>query len=185
MPVRDLSALGLGELLGAVLTAVVDAQRDATASSLAFVKDVGLLSEPDGSERFRTVTLKYTKLDENREPASFTLEVPLLAMVAIPTLAVRSATVSFTYDVTESSVVEPAGADERALMPSRLGGLGVQPVVLKGFVQRPTTTRTTTNEVSGLRIEVTVESEPLPDGLIRILELTDRTSSVPAPPADA
>jgi hypothetical protein len=176
MPVRDLSTLQLGQLLGALLSAVIEGQREATASSLAFVEDVGLAHDDEGHEHFRTVTIRYTKLDENQQPAEFTLEVPLLAMVAIPTLVVRTAKISFSYDVTETSQAPPD--DESSPRVGALGGIVARPVILKGTV-RPRVTQDT-RETAGVNVEVTVESEPLPLGLGRLLELTEFTVSRPA-----
>jgi hypothetical protein len=95
MAVRDLKAVALGDLLGSLLSAIVEGQTAATASSLAFVREFGL--EPDGDEpdRFRTVPIRYTKLNENQQPAEFVLDVPLLAMVHIPTLTVKQAKIAF------------------------------------------------------------------------------------------
>jgi hypothetical protein len=185
MPIRDLSTLGLGDLLGALLSAVVEGQRQTTASSIAFVEEVGLLRDGGGEERFRTVTLRYTKLDENQQPASFTLEVPLLAMVAIPTLTVRSAKVSFRYDITETSTVPPAPEEGDAAAPAvprgPLGILSARPVLIRGVVPRPRPAGTATGtESAGVDVEVVVEGAPLPLGLERLLELTELTVSQPA-----
>ncbi|WP_327722271.1 DUF2589 domain-containing protein [Streptomyces sp. NBC_00490] len=177
MPIRDLSTLGLDQLLGALLSAVVNGQREATASTLALIEQIGLVHGDDGEERFRTVTVRYTKLDENQQPAEFVLEVPLLAMVAIPTLTVRSSKVSFRYDITETSVEKPP-EDARAVARP-LGDLAPQQVVLKGFVPRSRTTRET-RETAGVEVEVTVESTQLPLGLERLLDLTELTVTQPA-----
>ncbi|WP_326654959.1 MULTISPECIES: DUF2589 domain-containing protein [unclassified Streptomyces] len=191
MPIRDVSTLGLDELLGALLSAVIGGQREATAGTLALVEQIGLLRDAEGHERFRTVTIRYTKLDENQQPAEFALEVPLLAMVAIPTLTVREAPsrltvreakISFTYDVTQTAVERPAeqirGA--RAPVPRALTGAELRPVVLKGFVPRARTVSSSeTRETAGINIEVTVESVPLPVGLERLLDLTELTVSRP------
>ncbi|MGY6025345.1 DUF2589 domain-containing protein [Streptomyces spinosirectus] len=181
MPIRDLNTLGLDQLLGALLSAVVGGQREATASSLALVEQIGLVRGSDGDEHFRTVTIRYTKLDENQEPAQYTLEVPLLAMVAIPTLTVRNAKVSFTYDVTETTVEKPTDDDPRTATPSPrpLASLTAHPVVLKGFVPRTRTTRES-RETAGISVEVTVESVPLPIGLERLIDLTELTVAQPA-----
>ncbi|MER5465722.1 DUF2589 domain-containing protein [Streptomyces sp. NPDC002668] len=183
MPIRDVSTLGLDELLGALLSAVIGGQREATAGTLALVEQIGLLRDAEGHERFRSVTIRYTKLDENQQPAEFALEVPLLAMVAIPTLTVREAKISFTYDVTQTAVERPAeqirGA--RAAVPRALTGAELRPVVLKGFVPRARTVSSSeTRETAGINIEVTVESVPLPVGLERLLDLTELTVSRPA-----
>ncbi len=175
MPIRDLSTLGLGELLGALLSAVVEGQREATASSLAFVEQVGLVRGDGEDERFRSVTIRYTKLDENQQPAEFTLEVPLLAMVSIPTLSVQSAKVAFTYNVIQTQTQEPEGPSPLLAFREPI----VRPVVLKGVVQqrRPTGD---TRETAGVDVEVNLASAPLPVGLERLLELTELTVSRPA-----
>lgn len=178
MPVRDLSTLGLGQLLGALLSALVEGQRQATASSLALVEEIGLVTDADGVEQFRTVSIRYTKLDENQRPASFTLEVPLLAMVAIPTLAVRNARISFSYDITETTVETPPD-EERRSSRRAIGGLVPEPVIIRGFVPRRRT-RSDTRESAGVDVEVTLEGEALPEGLARLLTLTELTVSRPA-----
>jgi hypothetical protein len=179
VPIRDLSTLGLGQLLGALLSAIVEGQREATGSSLAFVEQVGLVQDADSDERFRTVTIRYTKLDENQNPAEFTLEVPLLAMVAIPTLVVKNAKISFTYSVTETSIEEPSEESLKQPRARALGGELGRPVLLKGFVQqrRPAGDP---RETAGVDVEVSLESVPLPIGLERLLELTEFTVSRPA-----
>jgi Protein of unknown function (DUF2589) len=178
VPIRDLSTLELGQLVGALLSAVVEGQQEATASSLAFVEQVGLLRGDTGDERFRTVTIRYSKLDENQQPAEFTLEVPLLAMVSIPTLVVQNAKISFSYNVTETTTSETPEGTER-LRPPVLEGDTPRRVVLKGFVQqrRPAGD---SRETAGIDVEVSVQSVPLPLGLERLLELTELTVSRPA-----
>lgn len=181
MAIRDLSTLGLGELLGALLTSVVEAQQAATASTIEFIEQIGLTE--DG---FRTVSIKYRKLDENQQPADFVLEVPLLAMVPIPTLQVRQAKMSFRYDVTEATTVTPPATG--AEPPPRIIDVPqLRPVVLKGVVNRSpvaSSASSTSRETAGIDIEVTVESEALPAGLERILELTELTVSEPVPKED-
>lgn len=184
MAIRDLSTLGLGELLGSLMSAVIQGQQAATASSLQFVEQVGFRAGDEGEdavERFRTVTLRYTKLDENQQPAEFVLEIPLLAMVAIPTLTVKQAKLSFKYDITEAATETPTEPEEAAELPPRLSTLpefAVRPVLLRGVVTRAVTSNT--RETAGVDIEVTVESEPLPIGLERIIDLTELTVAEPA-----
>jgi Protein of unknown function (DUF2589) len=178
MPLRDLSTLGLGQLLGSLLSAVVEAQDQATRSSLGFVEDLAFIQDSDGTaaeERMRTVTLRYTKLNENQQPADFVLQIPLLALVSIPTLTIRQAKVAFTYDVTATEEREPV----EAANPRPLSDLVLEPAVLRGIVRRPPPG--SQRESASVDIEVTVESEPLPVGLERMVELTELTVSQPAP----
>lgn len=182
MPVTDVSALGLGELLGSLLTAIVEGQTAATGSSLDFVEQIGLSGAPD-HPGFKTVTIRYTKLDENQEPADFELEIPVLALVNIPTLTVKQAKVSFSYEVVTTSH-ESTGEDGADESVKPLTGVirPVRPVSLVGYVPRRTTRDT--NERTGIDVEVTIESQALPLGLERILELTELAHSRPVEEED-
>lgn len=168
MAIRDIHAVGLGDLLGSLMSAVVEGQRQATGSALEFVEQIGLTGEGEGSEGFRTVAIRYTKLDENQEPAEFVLEVPLLAMVNIPTLTVKQAKIAFRYDVLTTETT--SAPDIPTTGP--LGMPTIRPVGLVGYVPtRPVTGQT--RATTGVDVEVTMQSEPLPVGLERILELTE------------
>lgn len=176
MPVTDVSALGLGELIGSLLSALVEGQTAATASSLEFVEQIGLSDDP-ANPGFKTVTIRYTKLDENQEPAEFELELPMLALVNIPSLAVKQAKISFSYDVVTTTHESSDDAAEESARP--LAGIvrPVRPVSLVGYVPRRTTTTRDSSERTGIDVEVTVESQGLPLGLERLLELTELAQS--------
>ena len=181
MPIRDVSALGLGELLGSLLSAVVEGQTAATASSLDFVERVGLSEDP-ANPGFRTVPIRYTKLDENQQPAEFVLELPMLALVNIPTLTVKEAKIAFAYDVvtvtTESEEPVPDAATETPVLWSGIVQ-PVRPVSLVGYVPRRSSRSSNSTETTGIDVEVTVQSQSLPLGLERLLELTELAQSRP------
>jgi hypothetical protein len=176
VPVSDVSALGLGELLGSLLTAIVEGQAAATGSALDFVEKVGLTGTE--KQQFRTVSIRYTKLDENQEPAEFDLELPLLALVNVPTITVRQATLSFHYEVVTTTKETASTSDEDGPLVKNLRP--VRPVTLVGYVPRRTTSSTDRSERTGIDVEVTVESQNLPVGLERILDLTELAQSRPA-----
>ena len=184
MPVTDVSALGLGELLGSLLTAIVDGQTAATGSSLDFVEQIGLSGDP-AHPGFKTVAIRYTKLDENQEPAEFELEIPVLALVNIPTLTVKQAKISFTYDVvttTHETDDGPGGPGVPVESVRPLAGAletvrPLRPVSLVGYVPRRTTSTRDSTARTGIDVEVTVETQPLPLGLERLLELTELAQS--------
>ena len=175
MAVHDLKAVGLGDLLGSLLSAVVEGQHAATASSLSFVRDYCMDQDGEDADRFRTVRIQYTKLDENQEPADFVLDVPLLAMVHIPTLTVKQAKIAFKYDVLTTTQTTEGGETAPSATASALPRLvPISPVTLVGYVRSTTRSSSShTRETTGVDVEVTVESEPLPLGLERILDLTE------------
>lgn len=168
MPIRQVEKLGLGDLLGSLLTAVVEAQQHATRSSLDIVQQVGLIGEGD-EERLRTVTFRYTKLDEKQQPAEFEIEMPLLAMVSIPTLAVKDATIAFSYDVMESvSAQEETGAGGGGAILSEFAS---RPAVLRGIVRRSGSSES--RESTSVDVNVTIEQAALPLGLERMFDLAE------------
>ncbi|MEQ7125396.1 DUF2589 domain-containing protein [Actinopolymorpha sp. B11F2] len=185
MAIRDVNAVGLGELLGSLLSAVVEGQTAATASSLGFVREIGLEEGGDEPDRFRTVPIRYTKLDENQQPAEFVLDLPLLAMVHIPTLTVKEAKISFKYDVLTTTAETEEGETPRPTtpFPTRFTS---QPVSLVGHVRnapsRSSNQRST--ETTGIDVEVTVESVALPLGLERVLDMAELATSRPATEED-
>jgi hypothetical protein len=206
--IQEVHKLGLGDLLGSLLAAVIDAHQHSIQSSLDFVKQVGFITEGD-QERLRTVTIRHTKLDENQQPAEFTLEMPLLAMVNIPTLGVKTANVSFSYDVLETvpapqptpaPAPAPAPAPTPAPRPEPLPGpiptpgplpteiglastlerplladLAITPVELRGVIRR-TPSNPPANAPGpprSLDVTVTLEREPTPLGIERLLDLAE------------
>src|SRR5215210_2435139 len=112
MPIRRLKALELADLLGSLLGSVILAQADAARATVAFVEEVEFETSLAG-ERLRTVSVRYRKKDEAGDPADFEVEVPLLAMVNVPSLVVKQAKLTFAYDVVtagrEEAQPAPAG----------------------------------------------------------------------------
>ena len=105
----------------------------------------------------------------------------MLALVNVPTLTVKQAKISFSYDVvtTTRETSESDGAAE-AVKPTLVGIVQpVRPVSLVGYVPRRTTSSRESNERTGIDVEVTVESQSLPLGLERLLELTELAQSRP------
>lgn len=166
----------LGQAVGDIISALVDAQARAARTTVEFIDEVGFLPATAGaSPALRTVEFTYRKRDENNEEASFEVSLPLLGMVDIPLIAIRRATIDLEFQV--SSVREPAdSAPSRPTIPGR-------PVpIIKG---RVLSGRSSTDERGTIKISVEVEKADVPPGLARsldILELaaTERPATPPA-----
>ena len=89
--------LVLNETLGSLLGSIVNAQVTSANASIDFIHQVGLLPKKEGetAQELETIKFKYQKLDADNNPTSFVLEVPLLALVDIPSMSVKKATISF------------------------------------------------------------------------------------------
>jgi hypothetical protein len=109
--------------------------------------------------------------------------MPLLAMVSIPTLAVKNATIAFSYDVLEtvSTTEQPTTGTGAG---AALIDLGARPAVLRGIVRRSSTAES--RETTSIDVNVTIEKEPLPLGLERMLDLAElsMTEQPPAAPEE-
>jgi hypothetical protein len=176
MAVRRMEALPLAELLGTLLGSVVEAHAQAARATVDFVEDVGFESTAEG-ERLRTVAIRYSKTDENGQVADFVVQVPMLALVNVPVLAVRQAKLAFSYDVV---------TQKEATATSNEAGLGSRrPAALTGFVRsKPGTASVpSTRSTASIDLDVTLEQQELPVGVERLFDLAElgiTESAVPA-----
>lgn len=174
MAIKRQEALTLAEVLGSMLGSVVDAQAQSARATVDFVEAVGFEDTPDG-QRLRTVTMRYTKKDENGEFAEFEVEVPLLALVNVPALAVREAKLSFSYDVVTQA--SESSSSTPATTPATASVVVSKAALLKGFVRsKPTPTTTTTpaaRRTTSIDVDVTLEQQELPIGVERLFDLAE------------
>lgn len=187
MPVTSVEALELSQLLGALLGSVVDAQAASARATVEFIESVGF--DVVGTERrMRTVRMRYTKKDENGEYAEFEVDVPLLALVNVPSLAVKQAVLTFGYDVVTATSGTAAASTTPAATPSPTGSalplIGkISPAVLTGFV-RPgaiapvspggtTTPQPSVRRTTAVDLVVTLEQQDIPIGIERLFDLAE------------
>lgn len=182
--------LSLSETLGAMLAAVIDAQAQAARATVDFIEAIGPVGNATDStdaRELRHVTFTYKKLDENFETKKFVLEIPLLSMVDIPLLTVKSAKFSFKYQITRStknpavksnptSGTSSFAAGNLVGSAASLSMYAVIPVSLIGKVTKQTVS-TQTEEKGGLDVVVEVEKAPLPVGIDKILEMLELAGS--------
>jgi hypothetical protein len=172
MPIGQVSALGLGELLGSLLGAIVSAQAQSSRATLDFVENVGFTrTEGEGgavSHEIRSVAMRYRKRDENGEHADFEVDVPLLALVNPPALTVSEAKLAFNYDILSvAPATEPAPELPESVVP-----IG-RPVVLRGVIRRRRLAETPQDASLSVDVSVTLKQEPAPIGVSRLLDLAE------------
>ena len=178
MGVKRMEALELAEVLGSLLGSVVEAQAQAARATWAFVDEVGFETTEDGA-RMRTVRLRYRKQDENGEPAEFEVEVPLLAMVNIPALAVKEAKLSFSYDVVATESGKQGATAEGAGAGTVSGKLAkVTGARMRGYVRRTPAGgtedgKTPTRSTTAIDLDVTLAQQEMPIGVERLFDLAE------------
>jgi hypothetical protein len=171
MSVSSVEALELGQILGALLASIVDAQAHSARATVEFVEDIGFETTVTG-EKLRVVTMRYKKKDENGQAAEFEVDVPLLAMVNVPSLAVKTAQLTFSYDVVTAVTTEPPPAQPNA--PPPLGVVRVPIAAITGFVRRPpATSKETERRTTAIDLSVTLEQQEMPVGIERLFDLAE------------
>jgi hypothetical protein len=161
------ASLTLGQAVGNILSALVDAQARAARTTVEFIEDVGFQPAAAGEPpTLRRVEFSYTKRDENDDEAVFEVSLPLLGLVDIPLIAVKRAKIDLEFQV--SSVSEPDQPGPTPF-PRPLPEKAVP--VIKG---RVLTGRTTTVDQRGsIKVSVEVEKADLPPGLSRALDVLE------------
>jgi hypothetical protein len=162
------ASLTLGQAVGNILSALVDAQARAARTTVEFIEDVGFQPAANGSDppTLRRVEFSYTKRDENDDESVFEVSLPLLGLVDIPLIAVKRAKIDLEFQV--SSVAEPDQPGPQPF-PRPLPESAVP--VIKG---RVLTGRTSTVDQRGsIKVRVEVEKADMPPGLSRALDVLE------------
>jgi len=99
----ELNNIKFRDIIAAPLTAIVDAGVIAAKATNDFIRSVGFHEPKDktGDElgRLRNVTFSYVRNDADDVPATFHIEVPLLSIMPIPCIEVRSADIEFSVNL--------------------------------------------------------------------------------------
>jgi hypothetical protein len=184
--VQDLKSIPLQDIIGAPVSAIVQAEAQAARTALEFIEKVGFVKNPDAppeSSAFdvgalRMVEFGYTKPDENGQPAEFSARIPLLALFPIPGIRVKLAKIAFTAKITdvytESTQTTETGTGEGT------GGGTEEPAFLnapavnfRGSLVSSTATDATTTSSYDLNIQLELEQTPLSPGMAKLLTMLD------------
>ncbi|MCA9651050.1 MAG: DUF2589 domain-containing protein [Myxococcales bacterium] len=183
--VQDLKSIPLQDILGAPISALVQAEAQASRTALQFIEEVGFVrpadAPPDLSAldvgELRMVEFGYTKLDADGNPAQFVARIPLLALFNIPGMRVKLATLSFTakitdvYTETTSQTTDGEVGDETT---DGEGSLLTRPQLgFRGSLVSSTGTQGTTTSSYDLNIKVELEQTPISPGMAKLQSMLD------------
>ncbi|MFT3776130.1 MAG: DUF2589 domain-containing protein [Minicystis sp.] len=107
--IQDSRSLPLSDIIGAPVGAIVQAEAQAARTTLDYIEQVGFEKDPNAPAgtsafdmgRLRMVEFSYQKPDASGQPADFLVRVPLLALLPIPGVRVKSANIAFTAKITD------------------------------------------------------------------------------------
>lgn len=162
----------LADTIGGVLSAIVDAQRAAAETTVRYIQDIGLVTNEEGTINLRTTSFRFKKLDENQVPGDFELEVPLLSLVPIPAISIKSATIKFAYEIV-TTIKEDEKTEGGSIPSGSQGRFGRIPQLWGRVAPTSRTTSETSQLRSNLDIEIHIETPDPAAGLGRILDMLE------------
>lgn len=191
--ITGIRSMALGELLGAAMVAVVQADALAARATLEFVETVGFRAgaldgeggESESPESLRMAAFRYRKQDETGQVAEFVAEVPILSLVSIPALQVKEAKFAFIAKVDGVSKTTPPPAptpSPSAVAPTAAGVAqpalslvsGVRPTAIQLIARPAPSSGAKTEEIRSthhLEVAVTMGQADVTVGLEKIFDL--------------
>ena len=180
------SGLDMESLIGGPLKAACNAQFMMAAATTKFIEEVGL-QPPDknGKRQVRTTSFSFMRAatDENGKgigQEEVSMDVPLLSIVKVPTLAIDEVDVTFDMEV-KSSTSSESTSDKKGELEAN-AGLKIGPfhmdVKIKGSIScQESNTRSSDNSAK-YHVKVHAKDFGMPEGLARMLDIL-ATASAP------
>lgn len=189
--------LPMGDLIGGPLNAACDAQIRLANATADFIKVVGFLPPTDVAAKAgatvgdtRTALFRFKRPIENPnakpgDPDAIVeeeveLQVPLLAIVKVPNLAINTVDVTFDMEV-KSSFAEKSSTDASASFSADASvGWGVfsLKVHMQGSVATHKENARSSDNSAKYTVSVHAEDKGMPEGLARVLDIL-QTACVP------
>ena len=169
--------LPMDQLIGGPLKAACDSQIQLAKATSDFIQNVGLVADKDGVMRTRTVDFTYSK-PVNDGNGGFTeienkLDVPLLAILNTPSLAIKEVEVEFTMEV-KSSTSEKSSRDYEATLDTEIkagwGPVSVDVKIHGSVASHNENTRSSDNSAK-YHVKVLARDDGMPEGLRRCLDI--------------
>ncbi len=190
--------LPMGDLIGGPLTAACDAQVKLANATANFIKYIGFMPPADGDANgvgaTRLAHFAFTRPVTDPADASKTIEeavsldVPLLAIVKIPSLGITKVDITFDMEV-KSSFSSKESEDKSGKFSADIkagwGPVSIN-VHLEGSVATHKENTRSSDNSAKYHVQVLAEDSGMPEGLARVLDIL-QTSIQPkvAAPAKA
>lgn len=180
------SGLDMESLIGGPLKAACNAQIMMAAATTQFIEEVGLEpADASGKRKVRTTAFSFTRAATSQDGQAIgkeevSMEVPLLLIVKVPTLAIDEVDVTFDMEVKSSTSSEHT-SDKKGELDAT-AGLKIGPfhmdVHIKGSIScHESNTRSSDNSAK-YHVKVHAKDFGMPEGLARMLDVL-ATASAP------
>lgn len=173
---------GLAHLIGAPLTAAMDAQAQAARQTVDFIREVGFSST--GAEELafgelQNVNFSYKKANQEGAEATFELTVPLLTIVPIPYVRIETVDVNFRATLTDFVETSTAVSAEFNISASASVGWRWGKFKARSSYSRKSTSESKNTSTRSYEYDVQVHAvqDEIPGGLGKILGILENAIS--------
>lgn len=183
--------LPMGDLIGGPLMAACDAQVKLANATANFIRVVGFQPPSDPAKiqagevgDIRMVQFKYRRPAEDQSKAAdgttlqetVELEVPLLAVVKIPALAIDTVDITFNMEVKNSESESSKFAAQASLEAELKFGWGMfsGTVKISGSVSSSKETQRSSDSSAKYTVNVRASDNGMPEGLARVLDMMNQ-----------
>jgi hypothetical protein len=176
--------LPMADLIGAPLSAACDAQVRLANATANFIKVIGFLPPADPANAgpndvgdIRNVSFRYDRSAPTEDdPAAIEkveLQLPLLAVVKVPNLAINKVDITFDMEVRNSE--QSRDTEDRSGSFSAEAKLGWGPfsakVNVSGSVASHKENTRSTDQSAKYHVEVHAVDDGMPEGLARVMDI--------------
>lgn len=178
---EQFKGLPMGQLIGSPLKAASDSQLKLAQSTADFIKSVGFELDADGKiTKTRQVQFSYTrktaKADGTLEDQDINIQVPMLAIVNIPSLQIDN--VDITFDMSINNVDSTATSSDEQFGLKGSAKVGYGPfsleVEVSGSVSAHQEHTRKTDQTAKYHVDVHASQAGTPEGLSRVLDLMNQ-----------
>lgn len=186
---NEYSGLPLDALIGGPLTSACNAQVMLANATQNFINNVGFKTVGSGATATqvpRQVDFQFqqpTPIGSAEAAAGATasvqlvkLSVPLLAIINVPALMIKSVDVTFDMEVKSTEMHADTTAASASASASASGGWGPfsAQVSISGTVSTSQTNTASTDRSAKYHVEVRARDEGMPEGLARVLSILQK-----------
>jgi hypothetical protein len=174
--------LPMSDLIGGPLKAACDAEIMLANATATFIEAVGFQQDPanKSGKIVRNAEFQYTRYAPSPDVSKselvaekMKLEVPLLAIVRIPTLFIDTVDVTFDMEV-RSATSSKQDVNAQASMEAKASigwGIFSATVDIKGSVSSSSSNTRSSDNSAKYHVEVHAKDSGMPEGLARVLDL--------------
>jgi len=178
----DFKGLPMDTLIGAPLTAACDANVKLAQATADFIRTIGFGVDDSGAptDDIRLAKFGYTRQEDDGSgklvPKEMKIEVPLLAVVQVPSLKVNNVDITFDMEIKSHDESKSSKAAEASVKASAGGGWGPfsAKVEVSGSVSTSKENMRSTDKSAKYHVQVVAEDTGMPEGLSRVLDLMNQ-----------